>query len=138
MNKNLPSTIFHLVRSLSLGLSSVFTRLLAPSRLSLLLWVLLALFCLRVIGQMLVAFWDVSFLPAMEEWYSGLLPYPLLLPSQFLIIFLYGKVCLDFTRQRGFFFTPRRSLGIPLLTFGSVYFGVMVIRYILRMSSLSS
>lgn len=109
-------------------------RLLASSRLPLILWFLLALFCLRVIGQMLVAFWGVSWLPPMEAWYSGLLPYPVLLPSQFLIILLYGKVCLDFTRRQGFFYTPRPGLGKGLLVFGAVYFTVMVIRFLIRLT----
>jgi hypothetical protein len=61
------------------------------------------LFCDRVLGQLLVAFFSVSFLPPMEEWYSGALAYPPLLASQILIILLYGKVALDFTRCRGFF-----------------------------------
>ena len=98
------------------------------------LWLLLALFCLRVTGQMLVAFFGVSWLPPMEEWYSGLIPYPWLLMSQFFIILVYGKVCTDFTRGEGFFVVPRPTLGSGLLTFGSVYFGVMVIRYVIRMS----
>jgi hypothetical protein len=95
-------------------------------------WVLatlLFLFCLRVIGQILVAFFNVSFLPPMEEWFSGLLPYPELLTAQILIIALYGKICLDFSRGHGFFSTPRRSLGTGLLVFGSLYLSVMVIRY---------
>ena len=46
----------------------------------------------------------------------------------------YGKVCLDFIRQRGFFVTPRRWLGTLLLSVGSVYLAVMVIRYAIRMS----
>ncbi len=70
----------------------------------------------------------------MEEWYSGLLPYPLLLPAQILIILLYGKICVDFMRGRGFFVAPRRRLGTGLLIFGSVYLAVMIIRYALRMS----
>jgi len=56
-------------------------------------WALIALlflFCLRVIGQILVAFFNVSFLPPMEEWFSVLLPYPALLTSQILILLLYG------------------------------------------------
>lgn len=97
------------------------------------LWFLLGLFCLRVIGQILVAFFDVPWLPPMAEWYSGLIPYPWLLTSQFLIILLYGKVCIDFTRGEGFFVVPRRSLGSALLGFGSVYLGVMVLRYVIRM-----
>jgi len=46
-----------------------------PQRLAPLLWALLALFVLRVTSQTLVAFFDVDFLPPMQEWYSGLLPY---------------------------------------------------------------
>lgn len=81
-----------------------------------------------------MAFWNVSFLPPMEEWYSGLIPYPWLLLSQFFIILLCGKVCLDFTRRRGFFVVPRRRLGSGLITFGSLYFGAMEVRYVIRMS----
>lgn len=106
------------------------SRLLAPARLRLLLWLLLTLFCLRVVGQMLVAFGQVSWLPPMEAWYSGLLPYPLLLPSQFIIIGLYGKICLDFTRQQGFFYSPRRRLGQGLFIVGAIYGLVMGIRFI--------
>jgi uncharacterized protein len=95
---------------------------------------LLFLFCLRVLGQILVAFLHVSFLPPMEEWMSGLMPYPELLTAQILIIALYGKVCLDFFRAHSFFVTPRRPLGTGLLILGSLYFGVMVIRYAIRMS----
>jgi uncharacterized protein len=95
---------------------------------------LLFLFCLRVLGQILVAFLHVSFLPPMEEWMSGLVPYPELLTAQILILALYGKICLDFARGRGFFVTPRRPLGTGLLIFGSLYLSVMVIRYTIRMS----
>ena len=95
---------------------------------------LLFLFCLRVLGQILVAFFRVSFLPPMEEWFSGLLPYPELLTAQILIIVLYGKICLDFARGLGFFVTPRRRLGTGLLIFGSLYLGVMILRYVMRMS----
>jgi putative CocE/NonD family hydrolase len=98
------------------------------------LWVLLGLFVLRVIGQLLVAVGDGRFLPPWEEWFSGLVQYPRLLASQFVIILVYGKVCLDFTRGRGFFVTPRRGFGSWLLAFGSVYLGVMVVRYVIRMS----
>ncbi|HKC01196.1 MAG TPA: CocE/NonD family hydrolase [Terriglobales bacterium] len=100
-------------------------------------WVLVALlflFCLRVLGQILVAFFKVSFLPPMEEWFSGLLPYPELLTVQILIILLYSKICLDFARGLGFFVTPRMRLGTGLLIFGSLYLGVMILRYIMRMS----
>ena len=98
------------------------------------LLVLLVLFCLRVAGQMLVAFAGVTFLPPMEEWYSGLLPYPYLLPTQFIIIFLFAKICLDLFHGYGFFAIPRLRLGRFLQVFGTIYLLVMVIRYVLRMS----
>jgi uncharacterized protein len=78
------------------------------------LWVLatlLFLFCLRVLGQVLVAFLHVSFLPPMEEWMSGILPYPQLLAAQILIIALYEKICLDFYRGHGFFAAPAGGWG---------------------------
>jgi len=83
------------------------------------LWCLLFLFCLRVVGQALVAFLGVSYLPAMQAWQSGLLPYGWLLLSQIVIIGAYGKVCIDFSRGRGLFVLPRRPLGLGLLGFGS-------------------
>jgi uncharacterized protein len=98
------------------------------------LWLLLGLFCLRVIGQMLVVFLGVPWLPPMKEWYSGLMPYRWLLPAQLVIILLFGRVCLEFTRGRGFWVAPRPSLGSGLLAFGTIYLGSMVIRYVLRMS----
>src|SRR5690242_17737931 len=98
------------------------------------LFVLLVLFCFRVAGQMLVAFAGVTFLPPMEEWYSGLLPYPYLLPTQFVIILLFGKICFDLHRGDGFFAVPRPRLGTLLRAFGTIYLVVMVIRYVMRMS----
>lgn len=96
-----------------------------PARI---LWILLFLFVLRVVGQALVHFFGVTFLPPMERWYSGLLPYPYLLPSQVALILLYGKVCVDFTRGSGFFTRPRRGLGKGLVIFGAVYLAAMTLR----------
>ena len=105
-----------------------------PARYVLALWALLGLFTLRVFAQALVAVGYGGFLPPWEEWFSGLVPYPQLLASQIIIMLGYGKVCVDFTRRRGFLVTPRRWMGTLLLGVGSVYFGVMVIRYVIRMS----
>jgi uncharacterized protein len=105
-----------------------------PQSLAPWLWLLLAAFCLRVLGQMLVAFAGVSWLPPMEAWYSGLMPYPYLLPSQFVIIALYTKVCIDFTRGNGFFVQTRHVFGCGVLVFGYVYFLAMMVRYGVHMS----
>lgn len=103
-------------------------------RFSFVLLTLLFLFCLRVIGQMLVAFLHVPFLPPMKEWFSGLLPYPELLASQFLIILLFVKVCFDFYRRQGYFAKMSWRFGTNLWIFGWIYLSAMVLRYILRMS----
>jgi len=97
------------------------------------LLILLALFCCRVLGQALVAFFNVPFLPPMDEWFSGFLPYPQLLSCQICIILLYGKVCIDFARGRGYFVEPKPRLSAFLLRFGSIYLTVMIARYAIRM-----
>ncbi|HEY0407733.1 MAG TPA: hypothetical protein VGC89_18505 [Pyrinomonadaceae bacterium] len=103
-------------------------------RLTLALWLLLSLFSLRVLGQLLVALGWGWFLPPMREWHSGLLKYSWLLASQIVIIILFGKVCFDLTRGSGFFARARRGWGVRLLIFGSLYFGAMIVRYILTMA----
>jgi hypothetical protein len=106
----------------------------ATRRLAPILWTLLFVFIMRVIGQMLVATGWQGFLPPMDQWYSGLIPYPWLVVCQIVIIILCGTVCLNFSQGKGFFVTPRRGLGKGLLILGSLYFAIMVIRYILRMT----
>jgi hypothetical protein len=95
-----------------------------------LLWGLFALFILRVVGQALVVFLDVGWLPPMAAWYSGLMPYEYLLPSQILIIALMLKICLDFTRGRGWFYEPKRVLAVEWLWFGYAYLAAMIARAI--------
>jgi hypothetical protein len=70
----------------------------------------------------------------MAQWQSGLLSYPLLLISQVLIILLSGKVCWDFTKEKGYFATPSRRFGNGLMWFGTIYFASMVVRYALTMA----
>ena len=89
---------------------------------------LLGLFVLRVVGQALVAFLDVEFLPPMQAWYSGLMPYEVLLPSQIVIVALMAKISLDFTRGRGFFFEKNRFFATAWLWFGWVYLAAMIAR----------
>ena len=53
---------------------------------SLLLGILSLTFAARILGQLLVAVFSVGFLPPMEAWYSGLIPYSALLPIQLVIL----------------------------------------------------
>jgi hypothetical protein len=94
-----------------------------------LLWCLLGLFAFRVLGQLLVAAGMAPFLPPMDDWQSGLLPYPLLVLSQMLILGLFGTVCVQFTRGRGYFVRFHTWLATPLWIVGWTYAAGMVGRY---------
>jgi hypothetical protein len=96
-----------------------------------LLWVLFTLFVLRVLGQLLVVSGLAPFLPPMDEWQSGLLPYPLLFASQILIIFLLATVCVHFSRGQGYFVRPHAWLATPPWILGWIYAVGMVVRYAL-------
>lgn len=98
------------------------------------LWLLTFLFFLRVLGQILVAFFKVNVLPSMPHWYSGLLPYPLLLTSQILILMLQVKINVDLSVGSSFFAVPRPSFGEFLRWFSYFYAIGMAIRYIVTMS----
>lgn len=105
-----------------------------PIHVTAALWTLLGLFCLRVLGQLAVVIYAPSFLPPMDEWYSGLIPYGPLLVAQILIIGVYGKICIHFTRGSGFFVRPRPFFANGVRYFGYAYFAAMVFRYIIRMT----
>lgn len=98
------------------------------------LWSLLALFAMRVLGQVLVAFLGVRWLSPMAEWMSGLLPYRFLLPAQLAILVLLGVVAADFSRGRGSFVAPRRAFARVAPALGWVYLSSMALRYALSMS----
>ncbi|MDP3938603.1 MAG: hypothetical protein Q8R92_10770 [Deltaproteobacteria bacterium] len=107
-----------------------------PKSLTVAVWLcaLTFLFFLRVLGQFLVAFFHVSWLPPMEAWMSGLLPYPWLLASQVLILLLQAKICTDFLRGSGYFTGDRRR-GAALVQWFAVFYATsMAVRYVLTMS----
>ena len=97
------------------------------------LTIFLTLFVMRVFGQALVVFFDVGFLPAMEQWYSGLLPYPILLPIQVVMIIVMVKLIRDVRRGSGFFSITKRGIGVFLKWFSYVYFLSMAARYVYAM-----
>jgi hypothetical protein len=101
---------------------------------SIVLWVLWVAFCGRVLGQLLVALDAAPWLPPMNQWFSGLLPYPALLASQALIILLCGWISVDFTRGRGFWVKTRPFFARAMLVFAYIYLGAMLVRYPLRMA----
>ena len=104
-----------------------------PERYAPLMWTLLAMFFGRVVGQVLVAYGHVGFLPPMEQWQSGLLPYPVLLASQIVILGLLCAISLNFTRGSGFLVRPSARVGSILTWIGCLYLGGMVVRYVISM-----
>jgi hypothetical protein len=98
------------------------------------LGVLTGLFTLRVAGQALVAFRGVGFLPPMEQWYSGLMPYPILLPTQLAMIAVMVFVVRDVARGSGTFSVPRRRAGRLLVWSSYLYALSMVVRYVVTMT----
>ena len=98
------------------------------------LWTLLTLFTGRVIGQLAVSLGAAPFLPPMDQWQSGVLPYPLLLAAQCVLIAGLGGVCVQFTRGSGYFVRPHDWLASPLWVVGWIYAGAMVVRYAVWMT----
>ncbi len=88
----------------------------------------------RVTGQIMVLLFSLEWLPPLEEWNSGLLPYPLLLFSQLAILGLQGRVSWDLWKGRGFFFDRHPRFGVWLRRFATFYFAVMVARYVIVMA----
>lgn len=94
---------------------------------------LMLLFCMRVLGQLLVALFNVPFLPPMQQWYSGLLPYHVLLPCQFVIITLQAKICMGIAGKRNRWSVPNPKLGRCLRIIGIIYAAGMLLRYMIQM-----
>lgn len=107
---------------------------MATRRYAVLLGLLALAFLGRVTGQVVVALYAPAFLPPMEEWYSGLIPYPILLPIQIVILIVQAVMIRDFWRGSGRFVVPRRRLGVGVCRFSYVYFVVMALRYVITMA----
>lgn len=99
------------------------------------LWLLLALFIVRVIAQPMALLTSARFLPPFESWHSGVLPYPVLVAAQLLIIAWFAHTAWRFSKGG---VTPRYRLGIWMLLFGGVYFATMLVRLVLGVTVLSS
>ena len=93
-----------------------------------------ALFALRVLGQVLVVWRAPRWLPADEQWYSGLMPYRYLLPSQLALLAVMIVITLHVSLQRGLFAADWWGHAAPYLAVVAwLYFASMVVRYILTM-----
>jgi hypothetical protein len=96
-----------------------------------LLVALTAVFAARVVGQALVAFLGVGWLPPMEAWYSELLPYAVLLPIQLLLLAVQVVIDRDVWRGRGFSAAARPRAGTTLQWLAGTYALAMLTRLVL-------
>ena len=90
--------------------------------------VLFALFIGRVIGQVLAATVAPTWLPPMNRWYSGLMPYKYLLPTQVLFIVVMTLMNVGIARGTGPLGTPSVTVGRWLIWASYVYALGMVVR----------
>ena len=97
-----------------------------------LLFFIFFLFFLRVYGQAMVGIYQLDWLPTMEEWYSGIIPYPILFCSQLLILCLLFLMCID-AKYLLMPISLSNKLGKSVLLFSYIYGFVMVMRYLLTM-----
>src|SRR5262249_39068835 len=79
------------------------------------LWLFTVLLSGRVAGQLLVWTRAPGWLPPMAQWQSGLLPYPVLLAGQAVVLWLMVWIALDFSRDAGVFVQPLPRLGAAAL-----------------------
>lgn len=98
------------------------------------LGILTFLFALRIFGQALVAFLGVTWLPPMEQWFSGLIPYPTLLAIQIVMLAVMIKSGRDVWRGIGFFASISDRSARYLIGFSVVYAASMALRYIVTMA----
>ena len=98
------------------------------------LWLLIGLFAIRVIAQPASLLFHSRFLPPFESWHGGVLPYPLLLTFQILILLWQIFTVRQFSIST---INPNHRLGLIVLILASVYFIVMLARLILGLTILS-
>jgi hypothetical protein len=104
---------------------------LEPATAASYLVLLLALFVVRVAGQVLVARRAPAWLPPMREW--NLVPYRLLLPIQLVFVAVMAAVATGVASGSGVLGDRHHSLGVFLIGLGVAYAGSMAVRYAVRM-----
>ncbi|MFL5618093.1 MAG: hypothetical protein ACJ79A_06845 [Gemmatimonadaceae bacterium] len=92
--------------------------------------VLLVLFLGRVVGQVLVATMAPSWLPPMARWYSGLMPYRYLLPTQIVLLVMMTAMTIGVGRHSPPFGTLSADDGAWVVWASYVYALGMVARSI--------
>ena len=98
------------------------------------LLVLFAVFVLRVLAQLVQSLYPVPFLPSFEAWHGGVLPYPLLVLAQAVIVVVLTTVLW---RVRSDAIVPSQWKYRGCFTLGGLYFSFMALRLIGGLTFLS-
>jgi hypothetical protein len=94
-----------------------------------LLWTCVVLFLLRVLGQLEALLVQPDWLPPMEDWYSGYVPYSILLPAQIVLLMVMAMLAAAETRHSASQPKPWRRWARVLAI---VYFLAMLTRLIIQ------
>jgi len=89
---------------------------------------LLALFFLRVLGQILAATAAPTWLPPMNRWYSGVMPYRYLLPTQILFLVVMTALTVSVAREAAPLGSTSPTAGLWIVWASYVYAAGMVVR----------
>jgi len=90
--------------------------------------VLLALFFARVLGQIVAATIAPPWLPPMRRWYSGLMPYRYLLPTQIVFLVVMAVTTLSIARRSAPLGTAAPGVGTWIIWASYAYALGMVVR----------
>jgi hypothetical protein len=90
--------------------------------------VLLALFLARVLGQIFAATLAPSWLPPMRRWYSGLMPYPYLLPTQIVFLVIMAAMTVSVAHESAPLGVEAPAVGTWVIRASYVYALGMVVR----------
>ena len=82
-----------------------------PSAHGAVLALLTLLFFFRVLGQALVVFFSLSWLPSNEQWASGLVPYPILLTVQVVMLNRHDQDRLPRVARQRVFYVDATAFG---------------------------
>jgi hypothetical protein len=93
-----------------------------------LMWSCVALFAARVLGQFEALLLAPDWLPDMDAWYSGLMPYYLLLPAQVLLLMIMSATGWNRRIRSGAFARAHPRVAGALRIFAGLYFTVMAVR----------
>ncbi len=99
-----------------------------------LLIALQTLFFARVVGQIVATLARPPWLPEASHWFSGALPYPILLPAQILLLMFMSLVTYDAWRGAGYWHVRHPAARRVLWAVALFYFAAIVARYVLTMA----